>query len=139
MVDSLDRLKIFEQWKLRRHELASKKKTEEVKTAATEEGTEAAPELVEMIKHPYAGFLSKLVSLVCSLTYRRHARVEDFFMSVEGKLRLGALLSHTKMDIDNPMLREWCLVCIRNLCSWSERIRDDLSKLQLIEVNDEGK
>ena len=60
-------------------------------------------------------------------------------MSDEGKLRLGALLSHTKMDVDNPMLREWCLVCIRNLCSWSDRIREDLAKLKLIEVSDEGK
>ena len=56
-----------------------------------------------------------------------------------GKLRLGAILSHTKMDVDNPMLREWCLVCIRNLCSWSDKIREDLSRLQLIEVSDEGK
>ena len=60
-------------------------------------------------------------------------------MSEEGKLRLGAILSHTKMDVDNPMLREWSLVCIRNLCSWSDLIREDLKKLQLIEVNDEGK
>ncbi len=54
-------------------------------------------------------------------------------------MRLGAILSHTKMDVDNPMLREWCLVCIRNLCSWSDKIREDLSRLQLIEVSDEGK
>ena len=121
MVDSLDRLGIFEQWKLRRDNPL--KKTEEVKTAANEaiEGS-----LHNMDKHPYAGYLSKLVSLVCSLTYRRHQRVEDFFMSNDGKLRLGAILSHTKMDIDNPMLREWCLVCIRNLCSWSDVIREDL-------------
>ena len=60
-------------------------------------------------------------------------------MTDEGKLRLGAILCHTKMDIDNPMLREWCLVAIRNLCSWSDVIREDLSRLQLIEVNEEGK
>ena len=60
-------------------------------------------------------------------------------MSQEGKLRLGAILSHTKMDVDNPMLREWCLVAIRNLCSWSSAIREDLAKLQLIEVSPEGK
>lgn len=60
-------------------------------------------------------------------------------MSPAGKLRLGAILSHTKMDVDNPMLREWCLVTVRNLCSWSDKIREDLSQLQLIEVNDQGK
>ena len=103
------------------------KKTEEVKTAANAE--EAAAANHKMDKHPYAGYLSKLVSLVCSLTYRRHQRVEDLFMSEGGKLRLGAILCHTKMDIDNPMLREWCLVCIRNLTSWSDLIREDLSRL----------
>ena len=59
-------------------------------------------------------------------------------MSEEGKLRLGMILSYTKMDIDNPMLREWCLVVIRNLTSWSTAIREDLAKLKLIEVDPKG-
>ena len=95
--------------------------------------------VLKLDKHPFSGYLSKLVSLSCSLTYRQNQRVEDFFMSEAGKLRLGAILSHTKMDVDNPMLREWCLVVVRNLCSWSEPIRNDLAKLKLIEVSDEGK
>jgi len=61
------------------------------------------------------------------------------FMSPEGKLRLGVILSYTKMDVDNPTLREWCLVVIRNLTSWSDAVREDLKKLELIEVSDEGK
>lgn len=60
-------------------------------------------------------------------------------MSAEGKLRLGIVLSYTKMDVDNPMLREWCFVTIRNLCSWSTPIREDLKKLELIEVDPKGK
>ena len=60
-------------------------------------------------------------------------------MSPDGKLRLGLVLSYTKMDVDNPMLREWCLVVIRNVCSWSDRIREDLKKLDLIEVAPAGK
>lgn len=60
-------------------------------------------------------------------------------MSASGKLRLGMILSYTKMDIDNPMLREWCLVVIRNLTSWSTIIREDLAKLQLIDVDPKGK
>jgi len=60
-------------------------------------------------------------------------------MSPDGKLRLGLVLSYTKMDVDNPMLREWCLVVIRNVCSWSDRIREDLKKLELIEVAPAGK
>ena len=93
----------------------------------------------KLARHPFAGYLSKVVSLICSLTYRCSERVEQYFMSKDGMLRLGILLSHTKMDVDNPMLREWCLVCIRNLCSWSTPIREELSKLQLIEVSPEGK
>jgi hypothetical protein len=65
--------------------------------------------------------------------------VDDFLMSPDGKLRLGLVLSYTKMDVDNPMLREWCLVVIRNVCSWSDRIREDLKKLDLIEVAPAGK
>lgn len=42
------------------------------------------------------------------------------------------------MDVDAPMLREWCLMVVRNLCSWSEKIRDDLKSLQLIEVSPQG-
>mmetsp|Transcript_35555 Transcript_35555/g.48015 ORF Transcript_35555/g.48015 Transcript_35555/m.48015 type:complete len:82 (+) Transcript_35555:140-385(+) len=52
---------------------------------------------------------------------------------------LGIMLSYTKLDIDNPTLREWSLVVTRNLCSWSEKIRNLLSKLELIEVSPEGK
>lgn len=59
-------------------------------------------------------------------------------MSVQGKLRLGTVLSYTKMDVDSPMLREWCLVVIRNVCSWSEKIREDLKQLELIEVSGAG-
>ncbi len=60
-------------------------------------------------------------------------------MSPEGKLRLGCLLSMTKLDIDNPTLREWALVVVRNLTSWSEVIRKSLAGLELIEVDPKGK
>ena len=89
-------------------------------------------------KHPFVAFNSRIVSLVCSLTYRRNQVTEDFFMSKEGKLRLGTVLGYTKMDVDSPMLREWCLVVIRNLCSWSDKIREDLKSLELIEVSGAG-
>lgn len=48
-------------------------------------------------------------------------------------------MNYTKLDVDNPTLREWSLVVIRNLCSWSEKVRTDLGNLQLIGVSDEGK
>lgn len=59
-------------------------------------------------------------------------------MSEEGKLRLGTLLSCTKIDVDNPTLREWCLMVVRNLCSWSEKVQHDLKQLELIEVSPAG-
>jgi hypothetical protein len=65
--------------------------------------------------------------------------VEEYYTSPEGKLRLGIILSNTRLDVDNPTLREWCLVTIRNLTSWSEKIRIDLKALELIEVAPEGK
>lgn len=59
-------------------------------------------------------------------------------MSEHGKLRLGAMLGYTKLDVDNPMLREWCLMVVRNLCSWSDKVREDLKQLELIEVSPAG-
>lgn len=76
--------------------------------------------------HPFVAFNSRIVAFACTLTYRRCKVTEDFFMSEAGKLRLGVILSLTKMDVDAPMLREWCLMVVRNLCSWSDKIRDDL-------------
>ena len=48
------------------------------------------------------------------------------------------ILSNTKLDVDSPTLREWSLIVIRNLCSWSEGIRDILRKLELIGISEEG-
>ena len=43
------------------------------------------------------------------------------------------------MDEDNPTLREWCLLIIRNLCASSEKIRSELEKLKLVDLGEEGK
>jgi hypothetical protein len=51
---------------------------------------------------------------------------------------LGMILSNTKLDVDSPTLREWSLIVIRNLCSWSEAIREILRKLELIGISEEG-
>jgi hypothetical protein len=89
-------------------------------------------------KHPFAAFNSRIVALACPLTYRRTVVCENYFQSEAGKLRLGCLLSYTKLDVDAPMLREWCLMVIRNLCSWSDKIRENLKGLELIEVSPAG-
>ena len=80
-----------------------------------------------------------MVALAMSVTYRSSPEVEEYFMSPEGRLRLGTILSYTKLDVDNPTLREWCLMTIRNLCSWSKAIQEDLKKLELIEISPAGK
>lgn len=49
------------------------------------------------------------------------------------------ILPHTKLDEDNPTLREWSLMTIRNLCVASERIRNELEKLKLIDLGEESK
>lgn len=51
---------------------------------------------------------------------------------------MGMILSNTKLDVDSPTLREWSLIVIRNLCSWSEAIREILRKLELIGISEEG-
>jgi anti-anti-sigma regulatory factor len=43
------------------------------------------------------------------------------------------------MDEDNPTLREWCLLIVRNLCASSEKIRSELEKLKLVDISEEGK
>lgn len=51
---------------------------------------------------------------------------------------MGMILSNTKLDVESPTLREWSLIVIRNLCSWSEAIREILRKLELIGISEEG-
>lgn len=52
---------------------------------------------------------------------------------------MGLILSFTKIDEDNPTLREWCLLIVRNLCQASDKIRVDLEKLNFIDIDTEGK
>ena len=79
------------------------------------------------------------MNLLSTLTYMKSEHLDLYFQSPEGKLRLGLILNHTQLNVDNPTLREWSLVAIRNLCSWSAQIRKDLGDLQFIGVSDEGK
>jgi hypothetical protein len=79
------------------------------------------------------------MNLLSTLTYLKSELLDDYLQTPDGKMRLGLVLNYTKLDVDNPTLREWSLVVIRNLCSWSEQIRKDLGSLELIGVSDEGK
>ena len=64
--------------------------------------------------HPFGGFLSRLARLIANLTYMEGSRSEAVFR--KNKEYLGLVLSFTKLDEENPTLREWCLMIIRNLC-----------------------
>ncbi len=37
---------------------------------------------------------------------------------------------NTRMDDNNPTMREWCLMIIRNMCQASEGVRECLRKLK---------
>ena len=115
IVDALETLNIFSPLKLKQ----DKKSTLEV--------------------HPFQGCYSRIMSLISSICFVANPVVEHYYTSPEGKIRLGFILSNTRLDVDNPTLREWCLVTIRNLTSWSDKIRLDLKALELIEVAPEGK
>mmetsp|Transcript_7038 Transcript_7038/g.11839 ORF Transcript_7038/g.11839 Transcript_7038/m.11839 type:complete len:130 (-) Transcript_7038:188-577(-) len=81
--------------------------------------------------HPFSGFLGSVVCLMCNLSYLKNPLVEKYWSSEEGWGHLGLILANTKLDIENPTLREWCLLFIRNITSWSEEIRSKLAKLSL--------
>ena len=68
-----------------------------------------------------------------NLVYQSSPQVEAFLLSDRGWSYTGLILAHTKLDIDNPTLREWCLLFIRNITSWSEPVRDKLKALTLID------
>lgn len=89
--------------------------------------------------HPLAGCKSLATNLIGSLTYEKRGSVENYFKSDQGKIILGMILANTKLDVESPTLREWSLIVVRNLCSWSEDVREQLRKLELIGVSEEGK
>mmetsp|Transcript_33506 Transcript_33506/g.51475 ORF Transcript_33506/g.51475 Transcript_33506/m.51475 type:complete len:176 (-) Transcript_33506:3-530(-) len=79
--------------------------------------------------HPFSGFLGSVVCLTCNLTYFTNDAVKKYWTSEKGWGHIGIVLSNTKLDVDNPSLREWCYLLIRNLTSWSPEIRKRLSEL----------
>eukprot|EP00347_Sterkiella_histriomuscorum_P009052 403342709 len=87
-------------------------------------------------RHPFGGFLSKVANLIANLTYLSDAGETVFRKNKEF---LAIILYYTKIDEDNPTLREWCLLVIRNLCQSSEKIRSDLEKMNFIDIDTEGK
>ena len=92
-----------------------------------------------MTKHPFAGFLVGAVSLVSNLSYTKTDALEEFWLDEKrGWPLLGLVLAHSKLDVDNPTLREWCLLFIRHVTSWSNPIREKLQSLTMIDDKNPG-
>ena len=83
--------------------------------------------------HPFAGHLSTIVCLMGNLVYQSNPKTEAFLLTDRGWSYIGLILAHTKLDIDNPTLREWCLLFIRNITSWSDKVRDKLKALTMVD------
>ena len=43
--------------------------------------------------------------------------------------KLALILNHTKLDFDNPVLRETCLMAIKYITEQSEEIRKTITKM----------
>ena len=89
-----------------------------------------------IITHPFSGFLGSLICLLSNLSFIKNQKLENYWTSEIGWKHIGLILAHTKMDIDNPTLREWCIFFIRNITSWSDNIRNKLSELTLLSGSD---
>ena len=88
-------------------------------------------------KHPFGGFLSKLLKLLAAITYNNYQQAEPIF--IKNQELLNVIISFTKADDDNPQMREWSLMTIRNLCQVSDKIRQRLEKMQQLDIDLEGK
>jgi hypothetical protein len=76
------------------------------------------------------GFLSLLAKLVSNLTYLQPKHIDAVFLSPGQQHFLGIILMNTRIDDNNPTMREWCLMIIRNMCQASEGVRECLRKLK---------
>ena len=41
------------------------------------------------------------------------------------------ILANSKLDADNPTLREWCMLFTRNITAWSDPVRTKLQSLTM--------
>ena len=71
--------------------------------------------------------------LCANLTYLKNPLVEAYWLSDQGWQHLGLILANTKLDLENPTLREWGFLFIRNITSWSEPVRAKLASLTLLD------
>lgn len=96
---------------------------------------------IETEQIPLSGFLTKSSRLIATLTSVNSPKVEEVFRTKENssKREIGLILTHTKMNLQNPTLREWNIVTIRNICFQSELIRQELQDLEKIDLTEQAK
>lgn len=85
----------------------------------------------EMIKKvcPYNGYRRDVVSVIGNLLHRRK-RVQD---EVRDKQAIPLLLQQCVVDEENPYLREWGLLAVRNMLEGNEDNQKEVAELELKE------
>ena len=76
------------------------------------------------------GYRSGLISVLCNLLFGR-VYLQDMVIDSEG---LACILNSIKLDESNPYMREWALLCVRNMCMENPRARDYIRRLEWQDV-----
>lgn len=86
---------------------------------------------VEVMKKvcPYQGYRRDVVSVIGNLLHRRK-RVQD---EVRDKQAIPLLLQQCVVDEENPFLREWGLLAVRNLLEGNEDNQKEVAELEVKE------
>lgn len=79
---------------------------------------------------PAYGLKSDLMRVLCNLSWR-HTSVQN---AVEATGGIEVALSSTAVDDGNPMLREWALFAIRNLCEDNPKVQAHVESLKIQDV-----
>lgn len=98
---------------------------EQLKNISSPESSSVFP-----TQSPYIGYRTDIVAALSNMCFRRPYCQEEV-------LALGGVdmvLSNCQVEGANPLLREWSLVCIRNLCEQSESVRQHIASLQLLDA-----
>lgn len=109
LLDELHRV-----WQLRR--LGERKPATNISTATVGDGVGSEP----------LGYRSGIIRAIGNLSFRR-ARHQDI---VRERGHLALFLSHCNVDDANPMVREWALVALRNLCEGNEANQQAINALK---------
>ncbi|KAK9822150.1 hypothetical protein WJX74_011016 [Apatococcus lobatus] len=96
-------------------------------SAAVMASTSAEPSSSFHRKAPYAGYRSDLVAVIANLVYNQRS-LQDAVKASEG---VELLLSQCQIDSESPLVREWALWAIRNLCEGNLEIQRHIESLQL--------